>query len=134
MTTGYKRVCLFDENQNRKYLFVHRLVAFSFIPNEGNKPFINHIDNNPSNNCVNNLEWCTQSENIKHAFNQGRKFNIKGEAHPQAKLTDIEVNEIREFAKGKGRYYNRKYLIEKYGVSGALITNIIKNRKRCVQL
>ena len=55
----------------RKSLKVHRLVAISFIPNPMNKPYINHIDGNPINNCVENLEWCTQHENVVHAYKIG---------------------------------------------------------------
>lgn len=75
---GYKRVCLCKDNKKKKYL-VHRLVALAFIPNTQNKPFINHIDCNPSNNNIENLEWCTQSENIIHSVKLGRqKNNLKG--------------------------------------------------------
>lgn len=49
----------------------HRVIAKSFIPNPENKPCVNHIDGNKSNNHVNNLEWCTQSENIQHSFDTG---------------------------------------------------------------
>lgn len=49
---------------NGKSYSVHRLVAETFIPNEENKEFVNHIDSNKGNNNVNNLEWCTRSENM----------------------------------------------------------------------
>lgn len=52
---------------------IHRLVAENFIDNPNNYKIINHIDNNPSNNRVENLEWCTQSHNIKYAYENGRK-------------------------------------------------------------
>lgn len=73
---GYLRVSLCKDGVATRFL-IHRLVAQAFIPNKDNKPHINHIDNNPSNNNVSNLEWCTHSENMLHAHKQGRLANIK---------------------------------------------------------
>ena len=62
---GYASVELFNENGSKR-LLVHRLVAKAFIPNPFNYPQINHIDENPSNNNVDNLEWCTAKYNMNY--------------------------------------------------------------------
>lgn len=63
---GYERVCLFKTNRNKRYK-VHRLVALTFIPNPNNKGQVNHKDGNKRNNCVDNLEWVTNQENMDHS-------------------------------------------------------------------
>ena len=68
---GYRYVNLFDSNGKARKHYVHRLVAQTFIPNPENKPNINHIDCDVTNNSVENLEWCTQSENVKYAVKLG---------------------------------------------------------------
>lgn len=64
---GYPRVVLYKNGQRHR-VFIHRLVCQAFLPNPDNKPFVNHIDGNPNNNCVANLEWCTHKENVRHAI------------------------------------------------------------------
>ena len=67
---GYKYVTLYHRNQGKK-LYIHRLLAELYIPNPENKRTVNHIDGNKQNNCLTNLEWATDGENIKHAYNNG---------------------------------------------------------------
>lgn len=77
---GYYRVSLFRNNR-RKDVFIHRLVALTFIPNPNNYPVINHKNGNKSDNRIENLEWCTQSENVKHAYNTGLRKKYFGANH-----------------------------------------------------
>lgn len=73
---GYLYVSLWRNNKGSMRT-VHRLVAEAFIPNWLDKPFVNHKDANRSNPHKDNLEWCTQSENIKHAYKIGNKTQKK---------------------------------------------------------
>ena len=65
---GYCCVQLFDYSGSFKTIRIHRLVAEAFIPNPKNKPQVNHKDGNKENNKIDNLEWCTNGENGKHAW------------------------------------------------------------------
>lgn len=64
---GYLRAKLHDKNST-KYIGIHKLVAQAFIPNPENKPQVNHINGDKTDNRVNNLEWVTASENNYHKF------------------------------------------------------------------
>lgn len=63
---GYKRIHLFKDGKS-KLCLIHRLVAQAFIPNPNNLPYINHKDENSSNNRVDNLEWCTAQYNSEYS-------------------------------------------------------------------
>lgn len=65
----------------KKCYRIHRLVAENFLPKVDGKPIVNHIDGNKLNNNVNNLEWCTQSENVKHAWNKGLNSRTREGSH-----------------------------------------------------
>lgn len=67
---GYLNITLY-KNGIEKHFNVHRLVAETFLTNINNLPAVNHIDGNKENNKVDNLEWCTYSENMKHAVRTG---------------------------------------------------------------
>ncbi len=68
----------------------HKSVAKTFLPNPLNKPCVNHIDGNKSNNSLSNLEWCTYLENNKHA--RSTKLCVQdGEASPLSKITEEQA-------------------------------------------
>lgn len=81
---GYHRITLYKDGVNKHYA-IHRLVAQAFIPNEHNYPFINHKDENPGNNSVDNLEWCTPSYNINYGK---RNQKVSEASHPIRQTTE----------------------------------------------
>lgn len=90
---NYQRITLMKEGVKTRYQ-AHRLVALAFIPNPENKPCINHIDGNKSNNVVTNLEWCTPSENMTHADNTGLRDMSKHHPSNAKKIKCLETGEI----------------------------------------
>ena len=113
--TGYLRVGLVKDKKP-KSIFVHRLVAQAFIPNPENKPIINHINGDRTDNRVENLEWCTQKENckksklatrsdrynsIKVQDNLGNTFNSYREA---ARFYNLAANTVKNDCLGKTKY------------------------------
>lgn len=83
---GYLCVELFKKNK-RKHFRIHRLVMMAFNDNSDHKLDINHIDGNKYNNKIDNLEWCTRKENLKHAVRTGlNKQSIKIVAEKNNKI------------------------------------------------
>ena len=68
---GYMCIGLTNKEGKNKTYSIHRLVGIHFLEKPEGKDCINHLDSNPSNNHVSNLEWCTQSENIFYAYRYG---------------------------------------------------------------
>jgi len=73
---------------------LHRMFANKFLPNPLNLPFINHKDADKTNNDITNLEWCTQKENVRHAFSMGIVNTAFGENAGKSKLKENEVFDI----------------------------------------
>ena len=84
----YKVVRL-REKERASTVYVHRLVAKSFIPNPEMKPIVNHIDGNKLNNNVCNLEWCTKQENEIHAWKHGMKEKIRITSRENVKIARL---------------------------------------------
>ncbi len=89
---GYLTLNLFS-NEGYKHFKVHRMVAECFIVREDDNLQVNHIDGDKLNNTVENLEWVTNSYNVKHAYDIG--LIIRGEGHHLAVLTNSIVEKIK---------------------------------------
>lgn len=91
---GYVYVTFRVSGGGRKNMYVHRLVASSFIHNPEDKPQVNHKDGNKSHNHVTNLEWVTAKENQRHSVNIGTYSPTFGETNGMHKLKERDVIEI----------------------------------------
>lgn len=102
-THSDKRVKLWKDGKVKTYL-VSRLVATAFIPNPGNKDFVNHKNGNPLDNSVENLEWVTRVENQAHAFKTGLiNTNKKVILKDLSNNTDHYFNSLSEASRFLGK-------------------------------
>lgn len=122
-SSGYVHVTM-----HRKPKLLHRLVAEAFLPNPENHPVVNHKDGNKDNNQASNLEWCTQSYNVQHAYDTGLALAAAGEQHGMAKLTWEQVDWIREVYVPYSNEFGGKALGEKLGIDKSIISDIVNNK------
>lgn len=102
---GYLRTDLYKDGK-RISRGVHRLVAEAFIPNPDNKPEVNHKNGNKHDNSASNLEWVTQKENARHAWESGlarASYGMQGKQNPNAgrkgvPFMIVETGEVFETA------------------------------------
>ena len=112
MTIGYYSTTLRDANNNKKTVYIHRIVAMTYLENPENKATVNHINGIKTDNRIENLEWATYSENSKHAHKMGLNYISKSNREQAAKnikgisskivldtQTGIYYNSAREAAK-----------------------------------
>lgn len=123
---GYLTVSLNSPDQNKKVTkLVHRLVAQHFIPNPDDLPEVNHIDSNKKNNRVENLEWCTNEQNLKH-YQETRLYNRNTSLNRKRKPNKLSVNEVELI---RERYRNgetnKTQLGKDFKVHRTTITKII---------
>lgn len=94
---GYLKTALRDDLGKRHYFRVHRLVCITFLKNPNNYPVVNHKDGVKSNNHLNNLEWCSISQNTQHGFDVLNRKVDGSKYHKKIKLYDLNYNFISEF-------------------------------------
>lgn len=125
--TGYDQICLCKNGIERK-LSLDRIVAEAFIGSRPDGKQINHKDGNRQNNCVDNLEWVTPSENMKHAYRVlGKRSYFSGLKSHSAKLSNQDISRIRElYASGK---YSQKKIAIMYGASESSINSVVNNKR-----
>lgn len=115
---GYKEVELYGKTYK-----VHRLVAKTYIPNPNNLPQVNHKNGNKQDNSVDNLEWCDNSYNQKHAWENGLH---KPHKPKNRVLTDKLAEQIRfEYKTTK---ISHRELANKYNVSKTTIGDLLRGK------
>lgn len=119
---GYVIVVLHKKGKREAVRF-HRLVASHFIANPDNKKEVNHKDGNKLNNRVDNLEWVTPEENMKHAFSTKLNVPKKGEKHQGSKLSNRKAQMIKDlYATG---IYKQSDIGEEFNISQTRVSAIV---------
>lgn len=118
------RVTLWKNGKPKDFL-VHRIVAYAFIPLVENKNCINHLDGNPKNNHVDNLEWCNHLENNRHAFETGlisTNMKVKLTNHLGIEYEFMSMSKASQFLGRNSGYIsgilkqNKNMATSKYGM------------------
>ncbi len=122
---GYKEIGIRDATGRRFFKRMHRLVAEAFIINPNNYKVINHKDNNPANNNVENIEWCTIEYNNKYRFINGNASN-KGSKSPAASITESIAVEI--YILGHSGKYTELELATKFNTTRSVVNKIRLNK------
>lgn len=127
---GYQRVKLML-NGDYKHCSIHSLVLRAFRgPPPTEEHETNHLSGNKADNRLANLEWVTRRENTLHAYENGLMEvprNRSGEEHPNAKITEKDVRDIREAYENEDVIYEE--LAERYPISAAQVGSIIRREK-----
>lgn len=119
---GYKNVSLYKDKNHIYY--IHRLVAITFIDNPENKPCVNHLDHDKSNNRVDNLEWCTYSENTQDGISKGKINNGRA----GLKLRRFTEKDAANIALLENKGYGVQQITTELGFSRTSISSFLNGR------
>lgn len=124
---GYCRCTVQKLDGKKSSQPVHRLVAKAFVKNPENKPCVNHIDNNRTNNKSDNLEWMTPKENVRHSFIYGKRKKLK-DVQRTTVLTDFQISQIAKLR----TLYSVSQVSKLFNIKYSTLKNIIRrvNKRR----
>ena len=123
----YLRVRLSSNGDCRKYWLVHCLVAAAFIGPKPHRFDVNHKDGNKLNNVVENLEYLTRGDNMRHAYDVLGRDRKPGERNPFCQFSDATIRSLRD-RRAAGDSYSK--LIKQFGISKTHVARLCHNQAR----
>lgn len=123
---GYLKTMLQSDSGKYKTWNVHKFISITFYGDSKGKE-VNHIDGNKLNNSVVNLEYCTRSENIKHAVRKGLQPIMHGSKNGNSKLTESQVRAIRKAKQVNGRFWGRNKIAKELGMNPKHLQRIVND-------
>ena len=122
---GYLRYTIWVKGKRTRFL-AHRLIAIVLIENPKNLKYVNHKNSIRTDNRVDNLEWCTMSDNIKHGYSDGFLIPTQGELHGNHILTEQQVLRVRKMY--VPRKFSQEKVAELFGVKRGCIKDIVERK------
>lgn len=124
--TEYQIINFMTIDGKKKTYRVHRLVMMAFRPIKNMEKFeVNHKDGDKKNNNLENLEWCTSSENQIHAIKHGLQKIRRGE---ESNFSKLKKDNIKEIFSLRNKGYTQKEIAEKFNCSSSNISYILNKK------
>jgi hypothetical protein len=116
--------------KKRKNFRLHRCIAEAFIPKIEGKEHINHIDGNKLNNVIENLEWCTNQENVQHAWDNElfNRDSVSGTNSRFSKLSQEDIDFIKRNYIPYDKDFGTRGLAKKFNVNHSIISELLNKK------
>ena len=113
-------IFLLSNGSKQVKFYIHRLIALNFIPNPNNLDTVNHINGIKTDNSIENLEWLSRADNIRHSFTAG--LQPKREQRPYTKINNTDL--INLYKDGHSGKYSIRELSVKYNLSKGYVGDL----------
>lgn len=130
---GHVGICMTD-GKHKKYKYLHRMMAEVFLDNDDNYPIVRHLDDDPSNNIINNLAWGTQKDNLNDCAENGHRYYMTDEDRRKGNLPRMIGVIATNMETGEERYFESQTEAGRVlGISQANIWKVLNGERKYAQ-